>query len=224
MGIPEQLGDFLTAVGLWALPVLAAVVFHEVAHGFVALRLGDDTAARMGRLTLNPLRHIHPVGTIVVPAMLLMVGAPVFGWARPVPVDFRRLRDPRRGMVLVALAGPLANLVLAAVSAVIFHQLLMYLGDVQRAQGNVESGPLVLLAVVAQRSVVINVVLAVFNLLPIPPLDGGRVLSGLLPDTSARAVAAVEPFGFLILVVLLTTRSLGSVLETPVRLLLDVLL
>lgn len=224
MGSFEQLGDFIRAVALWSLPVLAAVVFHEVAHGFVALRLGDDTAARMGRLTLNPVRHIDPVGTVALPALLLFVGAPVFGYARPVPVDYRNLRDPRRGMVLVALAGPLVNLLLAAASAVIFRQLLEYLSGLEGSQGGIASSVLVPLALIAQRSVVINVVLAVFNLLPIPPLDGGRVLSGLLPDAPARAVAAIEPFGFLILVVLLTTRALGSILETPVRMLLGVLL
>jgi len=224
MGNVEQLGDFVRAVALWSLPVLAAVVFHEVAHGFVALRLGDDTAARMGRLTLNPVRHIDPVGTIALPALLLFMGAPVFGYARPVPVNYLNLRDPRRGMVLVALAGPLANLLLAAVSAVIFHQIFAYLSGLEGSKGGLALSVLVPLALIAQRSVVMNVVLAVFNLLPIPPLDGGRVLSGLLPDAQARAVAAIEPFGFLILVVLLTTRALGGILETPVSMLLGVLL
>ena len=221
---PESLGDFISAVALWSLPLLAAVICHEVAHGFVALRLGDDTAARMGRLTLNPLPHIDPVGTVVLPALLLFAGAPVFGYARPVPVDYRNLRDPRRGMVLVALAGPLVNVTLAVLSALVFRQLFVYLSRLDGAGAGIATSLLVPLALMAQRSVVINVVLAVFNLLPIPPLDGGRVLSGLLPAGPARAVAAIEPFGFLILVVLLMTRTLGALLEMPVRFLVGVLL
>jgi Zn-dependent protease len=199
--------------------LLAAVILHEVSHGFVALRLGDDTALRMGRLTLNPLPHIDPVGTVLLPGFLLFVGSPfLFGYARPVPVDYRRLRDPRRDMVLVALAGPLTNVTLALASAV----LLRLLADLDGAPlGTGALGPL---AHVALYSVVINVVLAVFNLLPIPPLDGGRVLTGLLPVAYGRLVASVEPFGFLIVVALLVTDSLRVVVGAPVRLLLGVLL
>src|SRR3954462_5366238 len=124
---PEHVGEFIRQVALWALPLLAAVIFHEVAHGVIALRLGDDTAYRMGRLTLNPLPHVDPIGTILLPALLLFAGAPVFGYARPVPVDYTRLRDPRRGMVLVALAGPLTNVTLAVLCALVFHGLYNYL-------------------------------------------------------------------------------------------------
>jgi Zn-dependent protease len=224
----DQVLAFLRQLALWSVPVLAAVILHEVAHGAVAWRLGDDTAHRMGRLTLNPLPHIDPIGTILLPAVLLLMGAPVFGYARPVPVTFSKLRDPRRGMVLVALAGPMTNVVLAAISALAFRALVGFLTGLEGAADGfatrVGATIVVPLALMARHSVVINVVLAVFNLLPIPPLDGGRVLTGILPAAQARLIAAVEPFGFLILVLLLTTRTLGAVLETPVRLLLQVLL
>jgi Zn-dependent protease len=206
-------------IALWALPVLSAVILHEVSHGFVALRLGDDTALRMGRLTLNPLPHIDPVGTVLLPGILLALGGPVFGWAKPVPVDYRNLRDPRRGMVLVALAGPLTNLTLAVLAAAAYHGLGML------ADG--EGWPALLARVVrlvAMYAVLFNLVLAVFNLLPIPPLDGGRVLTGILPFQAARLVARLEPLGFPILMVLLMTRSLGAVLNAPVRVLLEWLL
>jgi Zn-dependent protease len=223
MGSPDQLADVIRQLALWAVPVLAAIIFHEVAHGAVALRLGDDTALRMGRLTLNPLPHIHPIGTVLMPALLLIVGAPVFGYARPVPVDYSRLRNPRRDMVLVALAGPLTNFVLATVSAIVFRRLDAALAGTDAPQA-LATGVLVPLAHMAYYSVLVNVMLGVFNLLPIPPLDGGRVLTGILPYAQARMVAALEPFGFLILVFLLMTRSLGAILRTPVSLLLQVLL
>jgi len=223
-----QLLAFLRQVALWSVPVLAAVILHEIAHGAVALRLGDDTAQRMGRLTLNPLPHIDPIGTVVLPALLLFVGAPVFGYARPVPVNYAKLRDPRRGMVLVALAGPATNVALAALSALAFRWLVAFVAGLEGAPEGVATriagSILVPLALMARHGAVINVVLAVFNLLPIPPLDGGRVLTGLLPIAQARVIAAVEPFGLLILVLLLTTHTLGVILEAPVRLLLQVLL
>jgi Zn-dependent protease len=176
---------------------------------------------------LNPLPHIDPIGTVVLPAILLFVGAPVFGYARPVPVDYTRLRDPRRGMVLVAIAGPLTNVTLAALCAVFFHGLFGYLTGVgaDAGEGTVRFAEAVLvpLALMAKYAVVINVVLAVFNLLPIPPLDGGRVLTGVLPYAQARWVASLEPFGFLILMALLMTRSLGAIIGAPVDLLLAAL-
>jgi Zn-dependent protease len=227
MGSPDQLLAFARELALWAVPVLAAVIFHEVAHGVVALRLGDDTARRMGRLTLNPLPHVDPIGTVALPAFLLFLGGPVFGYARPVPVNYANLRDPRSGMVLVALAGPLTNVVLAAISAVAFWQLFGWLAPVVGTPdppSALAAAVGVPLAQMARYSVVINVVLAVFNLLPIPPLDGGRVLTGLLPRAQARLLAHLEPFGFLILLVLLSTRALGAIIETPVKLLLRVLL
>src|SRR5206468_4446737 len=130
----DQVLAFLRQLALWSVPVLAAVILHEIAHGAVALRLGDDTAQRAGRLTLNPLPHIDPIGTVLLPALLLVAGAPVFGYAKPVPVNYARLRDPRRSMVLVALAGPLTNLVLAATSAFVLRQLLAYLQPFARGE------------------------------------------------------------------------------------------
>lgn len=223
MGLPDHVIEVIHQISLVALPILAAVIFHEVAHGVMALRLGDDTAARMGRLTLNPLPHIDPVGTILMPGLLLLAGAPIFGYARPVPVDFSRLRNPRRDMVLVALAGPGTNLVLAAVSAFVLHVLAPRIAD-PGATGFITTGVFLPLAQMAYASVVINVGLAIFNLLPLPPLDGGRVLTGLLPYAQARLVAAIEPFGFLILAALIMTGKLGALVRGPTDFVMRVLL
>ncbi|HEY2385815.1 MAG TPA: site-2 protease family protein [Candidatus Binatia bacterium] len=221
--------ELLRQIVLMVVPLLVAVIFHEVAHGVVALRLGDDTAQRAGRLTLNPLPHIDPFGTVLLPAMLAFAGAPVFGYARPVPVDYRNLREPRRrGMVLVALAGPLTNVALATASALFFRGLLHRLDGIDVDAGGLSvqlaTWVLVPLAIMAKYAVLTNVVLAVFNLIPIPPLDGGRVLTGLLPLPYARRLAAIEPYGILIMMALLMTRSLGAIIDTPVRVLLRVLL
>lgn len=222
---PDQLVDVVHQVALWSLPILAAVIFHEVAHGVMALRLGDDTALRLGRLTLNPLPHIDPIGTILMPGLLLLAGAPIFGYARPVPIDYRKLRNPRRDMVLVALAGPTTNIALAILSALAFRALDARLHGVAAETASAfEIGVLLPLAQMAYYSVLINVFLAVFNMLPLPPLDGGRVLTGVLPYAQARLVAAIEPFGFVILAVLLMTRSIGPLVQTPVRMILGVLL
>ncbi len=180
----------LHTASLWVLPVLFAITLHEAAHGWVAWRLGDDTAKRLGRVTFNPLRHVDPLGTVVLPAMLLIVGAPfLFGWAKPVPVNFARLRHPRRDMVWVAAAGPVTNLGLAVLSAAAIHAALLVPGEAREwLVGNLE------------RSLLINVVLAVFNMLPLPPLDGGRVAVGLLPRGPAMALARVERYGLLVLI------------------------
>ena len=193
--------DFLWQLSIWAFPVLVAIVFHEVAHGWVANRLGDPTAAMMGRLTLNPLAHIDIVGTLLLPALLIWAGGPVFGYAKPVPVDYDNLKDPRRDMIRVALAGPGANIILALLSLVALKLIQM--------SGSIETGSvssyLLYMSVASAR---INVMLAVFNIFPIPPLDGGRVLVGLLPEPQAMQVARIEPFGFIILVALLMSGVL----------------
>jgi Zn-dependent protease len=181
---------FIYTASTWILPVLFAVTFHEAAHGYVAYLFGDDTAYRRGRMTLNPLNHVDPFGTVLLPALLLIMRAPfLFGWAKPVPVAFNRLRDPRRDMVFVAAAGPGTNLLLAAVSALLFHILWLSPGGVQ-----------LWLAQVLYNSIVLNLVLAVFNMLPLPPLDGGRVAVGLLPYPLARPLARAEPYGMMILI------------------------
>jgi len=215
----------LQQVSVWVLPVLAAVILHEVAHGWVAFRLGDPTAARAGRLTVNPLPHIDPVGTVAVPLFLVVVGSPfVFGWARPVPVNFLNLREPKKDMVKVAMAGPATNLVLAFASAVLLHALRSVQGGASGFGSALADGTLGPIALMALHSVLINVVLAVFNMMPILPLDGGRVLAGLLPRRQALAFSRLEPYGMLIVVALLMTNSLDSVLNPLIAFFLNILL
>ena len=186
--------DVAYQISVWLLPVLLAVTFHEASHGFVAWRLGDDTAKRLGRVTFNPLRHIDPFGTVILPAMLLLAtgGRMMFGFAKPVPVDFARLRRPRRDMVLVAAAGPGINLAMAFAAALLVARIPAQPGQALEWIGynlfNV---------------VWINVLLAVFNMLPLPPLDGGRVAVGLLPDVLARPLSRLEPYGFFVIIGLL---------------------
>ncbi|MGB7690031.1 MAG: site-2 protease family protein [Pseudolabrys sp.] len=185
--------DLIYTVSIWLLPVLFAVTFHEAAHGYVARFLGDDTASRLGRVSLNPLRHIDPFGTIVLPGLLLFARSPfLFGYAKPVPVNFRALRIPRIGMVLVAAAGPAMNVGLAIIAALAFH-LVIYL-PATMAQW---------VALNLKNALIINIVLAVFNLFPLPPLDGGRIAVGLLPNVLARQLARLEPYGMMILIGLL---------------------
>jgi Zn-dependent protease len=218
-------GTVIQQVSVWALPVLAAIILHEIAHGIVACRLGDPTASRAGRLTLNPLPHIDPVGTVLLPLMLVVAHAPfLFGYARPVPVNFANLRNPKRDMIYVAAAGPLMNLILAVASAVIFRQLLDLRLPAEGALSGFFIATLTPIAMMARNSVIINVVLAVFNLLPILPLDGGRVLAGFLPRAQAIAFARLEPFGFLIVIVLLATNVLDNIIGPVIGLFLHALL
>jgi Zn-dependent protease len=188
-------------VSTWILPLVFAITFHEAAHGFVAHHFGDDTAWKLGRVSFNPLKHIDPMGTIVLPAILLLSHAPfLFGYAKPVPVNFRNLRNPRLDMVWVAAAGPATNIVLALLAAAAFHLLnLVPEGAAQWTADNLKN------------ALVINVVLAIFNLIPIPPLDGGRIAVGLLPNALAWPLSRLEPYGMLILIgILIVIPMLGT--------------
>jgi Zn-dependent protease len=183
----------LYAVSVWVLPLLIAITFHEAAHAFVAYKLGDDTAWQLGRVSFNPFKHIDPFGTVILPGLLLLAHSPfLFGYAKPVPVNFGKLNNPRLDMVWVALAGPVTNIILATTVALAFHALPLVPADAAKwTADNLKNAFL------------INIVLAIFNMMPIPPLDGGRVAVGLLPRVLADPLSRLEPYGMLILIGLL---------------------
>ena len=202
------------------LPMIFAIVFHEVAHGWVARALGDPTASQLGRLSLNPIKHVDPVGTILLPGALKLMGLPVFGWAKPVPVDFRRLRNPRRDMMLVAAAGPGMNLLMALLAAVALGLLLRPYVGVQMPEG--APG---FIAANLSNFILINIFLALFNLLPIPPFDGSHIVEGLLPANAARAYARIRQGGFLLVILLIVVlpqlipgfNPVGTLVGPPVQ-------
>jgi Zn-dependent protease len=206
--------NLVQTLAIYALPVIFAITLHEAAHGYVARHFGDNTAYVLGRVSLNPLRHIDPVGTILVPLLILVTskllgaGGILFGWAKPVPVDFSALRHPKRDMLWVAAAGPLANLLMAMLWALTFKITLI------TAQ-NAFTLPLSLMA---EAGISVNLVLMVLNLLPILPLDGGRIAVSLLPNRLAYSFSRLEPYGFPILLLLLFTNTLGIILNPPLRL------
>jgi Zn-dependent protease len=196
----------------WVLPVLFAITVHEVAHGWIAARLGDKTALMLGRLTLNPVKHVDPVGTILVPGLLMLMQTGfLFGWAKPVPVTWQNLKHPKRDMALVAAAGPVANLLMALVWALVIR-LGTALGDPGQA-----------LVFMGTAGIFINTILMVLNLLPLPPLDGGRVMTGLLPGPLAWKFSRIEPYGFMILLALLVTGLLGKIMWPAISLVMGAL-
>ncbi len=190
---------------VWILPVLFAITLHEVAHGWMAKWFGDQTAFMLGRLSLNPIKHIDPIGTILVPLVCFLAGGLIFGWAKPVPVNFRNLKNPRRDMAWVALAGPLANAMMMIGWAFVTKLALMGM--------NGESPEILFLVHMGQAGILINALLMVLNLLPIPPLDGSRIFARFLPRSLAMHLDAIEPYGLIILFVLISTRMLSVVLD-----------
>lgn len=208
--------SIIQKIVVWALPLIFAITLHEVAHGWVASWFGDQTARLSGRLSFNPIKHIDPIGTVVLPLLMLMVSNFVFGWAKPVPVDPRNLRHPRRDMALVAMAGPISNIIMAIIWA-----LIAKLGLMSQMAGNDWLG--VPLTYMGGAGIMINVVLAVLNLLPLPPLDGGKVLESLLPPRLAYRVSMLEPYGFIILVLLMFSGLLSYVMGPPIFFLLNLI-
>lgn len=212
--------NIIQLIIIWAPPVLFAITLHEVAHGWVARKLGDPTAQMLGRLTINPLKHIDPIGTILVPAalfasMLIFHTSFLFGWAKPVPISPRNFKNPRKGMALVAVAGPLANLGMGILWAIVMRIAFVLQPSLPWIG---------LLVYMGFAGVSINVVLLVFNLIPLPPLDGGRVLVGLLPRDAANVVDRVEPYGFYIIILLLVIGAFNVILAPPIMWLSSLLL
>jgi Zn-dependent protease len=212
--------NVLIRVFIWAVPVLFSIVVHEVSHGWMAYRLGDDTAKRMGRLTLNPLPHIDPVGTVILPLIMIIMGGPVFGWAKPVPFNpynFNRNVNARSGAMWVALAGPVSNLGLAFISSFIFVA-------VQKFFPGLPSFIYFSITQLAQALIFINLVLAFLNLIPIPPLDGSKILMRFLPPKYSPYFLLLERYGFLILIILLATGVFSNLVWVPVKSLFGIFL
>ena len=194
--------NFIQAAAIYAIPIIFAITFHEAAHGYVAKHFGDMTAYMQGRVSLNPFHHIDPIGTIVIPLVSLALGGFLFGWAKPVPINFGALRNPKKDMLWVAIAGPGSNLIMA-----LFWAFMLKIATMM--PGSYFASPL---TVMANMGVQINIVLMMLNLLPIPPLDGGRVMVSLLPARRAYQLAKIEPYGIIILVVLLFSGILGGII------------
>lgn len=194
----------LQLIAIWILPVIFAITLHEVGHGWAAFKLGDNTAHQLGRITVNPIKHIDPIGTVILPSLLLVTTGFVFGWAKPVPVNFQQLNQPRRDMALVALAGPGANLLMLLFWAIIINIGFFFYSSYDSA---------IFFIYVGQAGVIINFILMLLNLLPILPLDGGRVVHAMLPLNMAEKFGRLEPFGIIVLIVLLLTGVLQQIMQ-----------
>ena len=210
----SSIPDIAYTIAVWAAPILFAITLHEAAHGWVANKLGDPTAKNLGRITINPIKHIDPVGTIVVPLFLAMVSPFVMGWAKPVPVEPRYFKSPLLDMALVAVAGPVSNFFMACFWAMFIQLVYMSLEH---------SHLLVFLATMGKNGIIINIVLMVLNLLPIPPLDGGRVVAGVLPPNLAMPFMQLERFGMVIILVLLVSGILGKILWPIVQYFINII-
>lgn len=210
-----DINDLMVKISIWTLPVLLSITLHEWGHAWASNRLGDPTARMLGRVSLNPIRHIDPIGTILVPLVLLMIGGFVFGWAKPVPVDTRNLANPRRDMAIIAMAGPLANLAMA-LGWVVVHAASVGLLDSGLAWLAVP------LRLMARVGILLNVVLFVFNLLPLPPLDGSALVAWLLPERLAVSYNQMAPYGMFLLLGLVASGLLGRLVNPPIQAVLGV--
>ena len=202
-------------ITIWILPVLLAVSLHEAAHAWMADKKGDATARLMGRLTFNPLKHIDPIGTIVVPALMIFATGFAFGWAKPVPVDARNLHNPKKDMMWVALAGPVSNFIMAVLWAVFLNISVLFVDS--------RSSISMFFLLMPVAGITVNVILGVLNLLPIPPLDGGRIMAGILPPAASMQYSKIEPYGFFIIIALMLSGMLSSIIFPVVNLFLIVL-
>ncbi len=203
--------NLIQSIAIWTLPVLLAIIVHEVAHGYVANLLGDQTALMLGRLTLNPLKHIDPIGTIIMPLICILAGSFIFGWAKPVPINSRNFKNFRKDTAMVAIAGPMSNLFMAIIWAVFVKSIILFIPNTLMPIARL------FLIHMGYAGITINILLLVLNLIPIPPLDGSRVVASLLPQNMADIYGKIEQYGFIILIILMYTNVLSRVIVPPLN-------